>query len=166
MASKPIKALPAIAKPSAQDKLSAFGIDRVCEMTADTIAARVIAVEIGVSWATLTAWIDADQARSEQYAHARAAQADKFADDILSIADELTIEASYKGEDVTLDVSSSAVARNRLRVDARKWLASKMAPKKYGDKLALGGADDLAAIKQVIDVTLSPTDAYLRMIGK
>ena len=30
---------------------------------------------------------------------------------------------------------ATAVARNRLRVDARKWLASKMAPKKYGDKL-------------------------------
>lgn len=30
---------------------------------------------------------------------------------------------------------ATAVARNRLRVDARKWLASRMAPKKYGDKI-------------------------------
>ena len=30
---------------------------------------------------------------------------------------------------------STAVQRNRLRVDARKWLLSKLAPKKYGDKL-------------------------------
>lgn len=32
-------------------------------------------------------------------------------------------------------VDPTSVARNRLRVDARKWLASKMAPKKYGDKI-------------------------------
>jgi hypothetical protein len=30
---------------------------------------------------------------------------------------------------------STAVARNRLRVDARKWVAAKLLPKKYGDKV-------------------------------
>jgi len=36
-----------------------------------------------------------------------------------------------------------AVARSRLRIDARKWLASKLAPKKYGDKIdaTLSGPD-------------------------
>ena len=32
-------------------------------------------------------------------------------------------------------------------VDARKWVASKLKPRRYGDKLALGGADDLPAIQ-------------------
>lgn len=46
---------------------------------------------------------------------------------------------------------STAVQRNRLRVDARKWLLSKMAPKKYGDKVtqehtgANGGAIQVAS---------------------
>lgn len=124
---------------TAAQKLEAFGMAAICQRTADITPQRTIAAEIGVSWATMMAWIDADQARTEQYARAREAQADKLAEDMLSIADELTIEAKYSGEDVTLDVSSSSVARNRLRVDARKWLASKMAPKKYGEKLELAG---------------------------
>lgn len=74
---------------------------------------------------------------------AREDQADFYADQIVAIADELTIETRHQGEDVILDVSSTAVARNRLRVDARKWYASKLAPKKYGDKLesVVTGAD-------------------------
>ncbi len=31
------------------------------------------------------------------------------------------------------------VQRSRLRVDTRKWAAGKLAPKRYGDKLNLGG---------------------------
>ena len=44
------------------------------------------------------------------------------------------------------------IARSRLRVDARKWLAAKLAPKKYGEKIAVGGADDLPPIKQSLRV--------------
>jgi hypothetical protein len=29
------------------------------------------------------------------------------------------------------------VARSKLQIDARKWKASKLAPKKYGDKMDL-----------------------------
>ena len=36
-------------------------------------------------------------------------------------------------------VNNEAVQRSRLRVDARKWLMSKLMPKKYGEKLELGG---------------------------
>ena len=41
-------------------------------------------------------------------------------------------------------------------MEARKWLASKMAPKKYGDKMAIGGADDLGPVQTV---TKEMTDA-------
>lgn len=72
-----------------------------------------------------------------QYTRAREAQADHLADEIVEIADEITVEARYQGEDVVLDVSAAAVARNRLRVDARKWYAAKVVPKKYGERHAL-----------------------------
>jgi hypothetical protein len=55
---------------------------------------------------------------ASRYAHAREAQADHFAEEIVTIADT--------AEDANLA---------RLRVDARKWFASKVAPKRYGDKL-------------------------------
>lgn len=57
-----------------------------------------------------------------KYARAREMQAEKWADDIVDIADN--------SKDSNL---------GRLQVDARKWVVSKLLPKKYGDRLALGG---------------------------
>jgi hypothetical protein len=34
---------------------------------------------------------------------------------------------------------SGAVAKQRLQVDTRKWMLSKLAPRKYGDRLELAG---------------------------
>lgn len=62
-----------------------------------------------------------------------------MADAILNISDEYEVEVKHDGEDVKLDLSATAVARNRLRVDTRKWMLSKMLPKIYGDKLELAG---------------------------
>lgn len=83
---------------------------------------------------TVFKWLAAEPAFAELYARARIAQADCLADDIQLIADEPAKDAVE-------------VARNRLRVDARKWLAAKMAPKKYGDTLAIGGTDNLPPVK-------------------
>ena len=55
---------------------------------------------------------------SAQYARAKLLQADVLAEDCLEIADNSTPE--------TVNV-------DRLRIDARKWLASKLLPKQYGD---------------------------------
>jgi hypothetical protein len=37
---------------------------------------------------------------------------------------------------------SGAVQKQRLQVDTRKWLLSKIAPRKYGDKVTLAGDED------------------------
>ncbi|MCV9940932.1 hypothetical protein OIU35_31665 [Boseaceae bacterium BT-24-1] len=71
-----------------------------------------------------------------RYARAREAQMDAHAEDIVEISDA-------KDEDSN---------RARLRVDTRKWLMAKIAPKKYGDRTrhehtgANGGAINVAAI--------------------
>ena len=62
---------------------------------------------------------------------AREKQADFYADEIIGIAD-----------DESLDPNS-----RRIMIDARKWAASRLRPKVYGDKLVVGGADDLPAIR-------------------
>lgn len=91
---------------------------------------------------TVFTWMLEDAEFSERYTRARETQADVLADEILDIADE-----AFKDYTVDADgnqvVNQEAIQRSRLRVDARKWIASKLKPKKYGDKLALGGADDL-----------------------
>lgn len=80
-----------------------------------------------------------------------------MAEEILEIADEeSTVVRRSKhypnapeSEDDDLEVvfDATAVARNRLRIDTRKWIMSKMAPKKYSDKIAIGGASDLPPIQ-------------------
>jgi len=65
----------------------------------------------------------------EQYEAAKAESADALAEDMLEIADEPPPMNASGG------IDSGAVADKRLRIDTRKWLASKLKPKKYGDKL-------------------------------
>lgn len=109
--------------------------DRICEIIASGKSAVAAVKEVGISQPTLYKWLNQNPDFVKKYVRAREDQADLYADEIVSIADELKIDAKYQGEDVVLEVSANAVARNRLRVDARKWYASKLAPKKYGDKL-------------------------------
>lgn len=138
--------------------------DKICNAIADGDAGRKVCKDVGIAQATLYDWLKTKPGFSEQYACARERQADKYAAEIVEIADELTVEAHYQGEEVTLDVSSSAVARNRLRVDARKWVASKLAPKKYGDKLGIGGADDLPPIDVKPQMNDAETAVHLAKI--
>lgn len=111
----------------------------ICDHIANCVSLRAIAAMDGMPTVrTIMNWL-ADDSKPEfmqQYLRAREAQADKMAEDILAIADEqsLTTETDEAGV-VEVKFDAVAVQRNRLRVDARKWLASKMAPKKYGDKV-------------------------------
>lgn len=74
---------------------------------------------------------------AEQYARAREAQMDAMSDEILAIADDSTRDTMTVGhDDSTREVADNEwINRSRLRVDTRKWLMGKLAPKKYGDKV-------------------------------
>lgn len=67
---------------------------------------------------------------------AREDQADTLADEILEIADESendTYEVDLGDGVIIQKENREVVNRSRLRVDARKWVAAKLKPKKYGD---------------------------------
>ncbi|MDP2821402.1 MAG: hypothetical protein Q8O52_01805 [Sulfuritalea sp.] len=119
------------AKTTTAQKLDAIGIDQVCVMVAGCTTLQVIADGAGVSKGPLINWL---AQHADQYARVRAWQADKLAEDILSIADDASRDIIV-GENGIEHVDHEAIARSRLRVDARKWLAAKMAPKKYGERL-------------------------------
>lgn len=80
-----------------------------------------------------------------QYTRARELQADSFADEIQDIADDGSNDWMEKfdkdGNSIGWQLNGEAVQRSKLRVDARKWTASKLKPKKYGDKLDLTTGD-------------------------
>jgi hypothetical protein len=86
---------------------------------------------------TVFKWL-ADPANAsfvDQYARAREAQAEALFEDILEIADDSSGDVKIVGEDEREVCNTEFVARAKLRVDARKWMAGKLAPKKYGDKI-------------------------------
>lgn len=113
--------------------------DAVCVMLEDGKSLRAACKELDLSPRTVLDWANANDAFSTQYTRAREVGYKLLADEIIDIADEKVVQVRYDGEDTTLDLSPTAIARNRLRVDTRKWMLSKMLPKIYGDKLELSG---------------------------
>lgn len=90
-------------------------------------------------------WVMQDEEFSAQYARAREAGMEALGDEILQIAD------SQEGDVITTEdgreiVNHDAIQRAKLRVDTRKWLMSKIAPKKYGDRLDLNHSGGIATL--------------------
>jgi hypothetical protein len=79
------------------------------------------------------------------YTRAREEQADTNADEILAIADEMPPEYTDDKGRTTLD--HTYIAWQKQRIEARKWTAAKLKPRKYGERVALEGVEDGAAIK-------------------
>lgn len=91
------------------------------------------------SVATVFNWFKAYPTFLEQYERAKREAADMMAEDILDISDDGQndyMEMTY-GDQSIYRINPEALQRSKLRVDTRKWLMSKLQPKKYGDKLDL-----------------------------
>ena len=94
---------------------------------------------------TIYEWLIRFPVFAEQYARAREEQADTNADEILEIADEMPPEYTDKEGRTYLDQTFIAWQKNRI--EARKWTAAKLRPKKYGDRMAVEGVEGGAPIK-------------------
>lgn len=71
---------------------------------------------------------------AEQYRQAKTNQADYLIDEIVEISDNASDDIII-GPNGEPKPNTSAIARARLMCDTRKWIASKMIPKIYGDKV-------------------------------
>lgn len=85
-------------------------------------------------------WLSRFNEFSDMYAKAREDQADTLADEIQAIADQMPMEKTDKEGNTSFD--SAYIQWMRLRVDARKWVAAKLKPRKYGDRVELAGDKD------------------------
>lgn len=84
---------------------------------------------------TVRRWaIDDVNGFASEYARARDQGVDALVDQTVTIADESGFDVVI-GDDGTVRVDGDVINRAKLRVDTRKWYASKLAPKKYGDRL-------------------------------
>lgn len=81
-------------------------------------------------WCKMAVRNDPDLA--ERYRAAQELRADALADEIVALADE-PMPAGLQGTE-----ASAWVQQMRLRVDARKWTASRLFPRQWGDRVEVG----------------------------
>lgn len=113
--------------------------DKILKGLSQGMSLRAVCREPGMPCpATVLNWCEDSPSFGEQYAKARERAYQMLADEIVEISDERETTVKHpQDEEAEIEVvfDSTAVARNRLRVDTRKWMLSKMLPKIYGDKL-------------------------------
>lgn len=135
--------------------------DLICERIADGESLRSICSDESMPCrATVFRWLGLDKAFSDQYARAKEEQAELLADELVDIADEPPPLTAMGSTD------SGAVAAMRLRIDTRKWVASKLKPKKYGDKVQteLSGPNG-GPVESVLNVSGLPTEVLAAIVA-
>lgn len=109
--------------------------EALCERIANGQSLRSIEKdETMPTMTTVMRWMRDNGAFRQQYADARTRAMEIMAEEILEIADDGAND-TYKDEEGNTFTDHDVITRSKLRVEARKWLMSKLAPKKYGDKL-------------------------------
>ena len=116
--------------------------------------------------ATVFNWFRTKEGFLEQYTRAKEESADALTDEMLDIADDGTNDWSKQqlGEDgPEIEVlNKEHIQRSRLRIETRKWLASKLKPKKYGDKVTTEHTGNLG----LTDMSEETLDAKLAELLK
>lgn len=109
-------------------------INEICLKIINGATLRKSLDESSIAYDTFFRWIDDDEAKSKQYTRATELRAEAMAEELLGISDsyENDVQVDKDGREIT---NHNVIQRDRLRVDARKWLMSKMFAKKYGDRI-------------------------------
>lgn len=112
-----------------KDKFSEELFQSICEKIAtSSIGLSEVCDSFNISSRTFFRWIADDEDLRHKYTSAREEQAEFLADEIVKIS-------NGEGLDATPFVGKNYIDRDRLKVEARKWVAAKLKPKKYGDKI-------------------------------
>lgn len=98
------------------------GLHRLCSMY-DDMPAKI----------TINQWRNKYPEFATQYAQAKISQIETLIDEIIDIADDSAQDEIINDQGVRV-CNSEFIARSRLRIDTRKWLAAKLIPRLYGNK--------------------------------
>ena len=107
--------------------------DDICERIARGKSLINICSELNLSYSQVMVWLKKYTDFTDKYAHAREAQADWYADEIISVIDNAKSDRNE-------------IERAKVKIEALKWVASKLKPKKYGDKLDLTSNGDIMPV--------------------
>ena len=103
--------------------------DKICSRIAVGKSARKTCIELGIGLETVFGWLRTRPDFAEQYAKAKDDSADAHAEKIQDAAEQ----EPERGPDGKIDPGD--VAHRRLLIDTLKWTASKLKPKKYGERI-------------------------------
>lgn len=120
--------------------------------------------------ATVHRWLASNEAFRDQYARAREIQADTIVDETLDIADDATNDWMERrnddGQSIGWQVNGEHIQRSRLRIDQRKWMAGKLAPKKYGERVIhAGDAENPVSFVAVVPPKAETPTAWLNSVS-
>jgi hypothetical protein len=115
--------------------------EKICEELATGRHLHIICKDD--EWApgerTVYQWLEKNEEFAQMYARARARQQEVFAAQVITIAD-----------------TESDTARARNMMDARKWYASKVAPKRWGDRIEVDAK---------VETTTGPSEALTAFLA-
>jgi hypothetical protein len=113
----------------------------ICRRMSEGESLRQVCRDTGMPEATVRQWVrDNREGFATQYQQARSLQVESWSDKIIELAERDDLEPNDK----------------RLRVDTLKWLMSKLAPKRYGERLLVAGDEDnpVQVLHQKVDLAV------------
>lgn len=143
--------MPKIIEPLSQELM-----EEICNTIATTTYGLKKLCRLNTHWPPHTTIVDfriKNPVFGELYARSKQAQVEALVDEILDIADDATNDYSVndKGEEV---LDREHIQRSRVRIDSRKWIASKLAPKLYGDKIIINDKADNGEARRALEIAL------------
>jgi hypothetical protein len=97
------------------------------------------------TWSNFQVMLAAQDKLREAYEKAVQDRADRLADEILQLSDEPMPE-HLEGA-----MASAWVQQKRMQVDARKWIASKLKPRTYGDRIDMTVRDERISVIDALE---------------
>ena len=130
--------------------------ETIFELIENGKSLRKALATVKLSSSTFFIWIDENENKSKQYARACEERAEALLDEMIDIVDDTRndiIETDLGDGIIVEKPNNEVIQRSRLRYDARKWLISKLNPKKYGEKMDVtSGGDKIQSAPTSINI--------------
>lgn len=129
-------------------------IEECLEVISNGGSAAVFAREVGITVSTIYGWLGEVE---DRYQKARADRAHGLFEEIKTKVEEPVPRTQFGTTD------SGAVQLLRLKVDTYKWMASKLLPKTYGDKLEVDAKVQVSLADKLKDLAAPAGAAHAPM---
>lgn len=145
---------------------------KICDAIMEGRSLRQICGRDGFpSATTVFRWLADPNCREfrEHYARAREAQAERMVDELLEIADNSASDFNVRrrASTTTGRFNREHVQRSKLRIETRKWILSKLLPKKYGTTVEVEAPPERPPIEVRDDMSMQEAqEAYKRLLEK